>query len=188
MNETALLVIDLQNAYFNNTALEKQRQIIVRHTNEVIRFARASHLPIFNIMTEHQKDIATWTLNMLDDNQGYLFKNNEDAKNIDGLDIKDSINVLKTRDSAFHDTTLAAMLKNHAIKTLILCGVSTHTCIFQTAADAYAANLRVILAGDAIATHQPKYHKNALTILETEYRQRIMDMAQLKDYIQNNSQ
>lgn len=188
MSGIALLIIDLQNAYFNNDALQAQQASLVKNTNMLVEIAHHHHLPVFNVRTEHHKDIASWTLNMLDDKQGYLFKGEEDVKSINGLRVDNTIEVLKTRDSAFHHTTLEAMLRNHRIQTLILCGVSTHTCILQTASDAYAANFRVILAQDAIATHEPKFHKNALTVLETEYRQRIMDMAQLKDYVQNNSQ
>lgn len=184
----AVLLIDLQSAYFNNVALENCRAELVEKTNEIITIARHHDLPIFNVKTEHQKDMTTWTLNMLDDQRGYLFTGSDDAKNIAGLNVEDSIEVIKTRDSAFYDTHLVGMLKNHHLNTLIVCGVSTHTCVFQTAADAYAANFRIILASEAIATHQPKYHKNALTILETEYRQRIMDTSQLKKYIQDNSQ
>lgn len=184
----ALLVVDMQAAYFKNTALRDQQHILSKNTNQLILLARQNHFPIFNVRTEHQTDIATWTLNMRDDKQGYLFKGDTDAENILGLDVGNTIELIKTRDSAFYDTPLASMLKNHDIATVILCGVSTHTCIFQTASDAYAANLRVILASDAIATHLPKYHKNALTVLEKEYRQRVMSMQQLKNYIQDNCQ
>ncbi|MDB5187219.1 MAG: cysteine hydrolase [Candidatus Saccharibacteria bacterium] len=188
MSKFALLIVDLQNAYFNNDALRDQQSKLLEKTNELIAMAHAYSMPIFNIKTEHQKDIATWTLNMIDDDSGYLFAGDDDAQNIDGLQTQDSIEVIKTRDSAFYGTTLPIMLKNHSVDTMILCGVSTHTCIFQTASDAYAANFRIILAIDAIATHDPKYHQNALTILETEYRQRSMNLEKLKDYIQDNRQ
>jgi nicotinamidase-related amidase len=184
----ALLVIDLQNAYFNNDALRQRQDVLLKNTNKLIAVARRHDMPVFNAITQHHKDIATWTLNMLDDRQGYLFASDNDSDNIPGLDIQDSIEIIKTRDSAFCYTTLAAMLKNYAVDTIILCGVSTHTCIFQTASDAYAANFRVIIARDATATHQPDHHENALSILETEYRQRTMNETELEKYIQDNSQ
>jgi nicotinamidase-related amidase len=187
-SNVALLIIDMQNAYFNNEALRECQTDLVEKINSLIAIARQYNLPIFNATTEHQKDIATWTLNMLDDKQGYLFADSDDVKIIDRLDTHDSIDVIKTRDSAFYETPLAIMLKNHGIDTIVLCGVSTHTCIFQTASDGYAANFRIILIEDAIATHQPRYHKDALTILHTEYRQRIMNTSQLKQYVKNNSQ
>lgn len=185
-SRTALLIVDLQNAYFNNDALQNRQATLLEKTNELIDLCLKNNLPVFAVRTEHHHDTATWTLNMLDDEQGYLFKDDKDSQNIPGLHIDQAIEVLKTRDSAFHDTTLAAMLKNHAIGTLIVCGVSTHTCIAQTAADAYARNFRVLLAEEAIASHKPEFHEVALTMLQTEYRQSVLRHDVLKQYIQDN--
>lgn len=185
---TALLIVDLQNAYFNNDALRDCQATLLEKTNELIAMCLENNLPIFTIRTEHSHDLATWTLNMLDDKQGYLFKDDNDSQSIPGLHLDQTIEVLKTRDSSFHDTTLSAMLKNHAIETLILCGVSTHTCIAQTAADAYAQNFRVLLAEEAIASHKPEFHHVALTMLQTEYRQQVVRHSELKQYIQDNRQ
>jgi nicotinamidase-related amidase len=125
---------------------------------------------------------------MLDDQQGYLFENDEDSDVIDGLELEEAITVRKTRDSAFYETNLLAMLRNYGIEQVVICGVSSHTCILQTAADAYAANLRVTLAKEAIASHQPTFHDIAMTILETEYRQPMQTNSELENNIQNNRQ
>ncbi len=185
-NHTALLIIDMQKAYFHNDALKERQDELTYNTNAMISLAHVQSMPVFNIRTEHQKDIATWTLNMMNDHQGYLFTDEDDSQNVPHLNIKNTIEVIKTRDSAFHGTMLSTMLKNHSIDTVILCGVSTHTCIFQAASDAYAANINVIIAGEATASHQPKYHKTALDVLGLEYRQAVMTNASLKKYIQNN--
>jgi nicotinamidase-related amidase len=184
----AIMIVDMQNAYFNNGTLRDRQIRLTENINEIISIAKHHSLPAFNIRTEHQKDIASWTLNMLDDKQGYLFSGESDSQNVPNLIVDNIIPVTKTRDSAFHETTLLSMLRNYDITTVVICGVSTHTCIFQTASDAYALNLRVILANDAIATHQPQYHQPALNILETEYRQKTMTNKELQKYIQNNRQ
>lgn len=184
----AILVVDMQNAYFNNDALQKQQTALTEKINEILSLAKTHNLPVFNIRTEHQKDIATWTLNMKSDNQGYLFAGDDDSKNVPSLITDGSIEVIKTRDSAFYGTTLPTMLKNHNADSVILCGVSTHTCIFQTASDAYAENLNVMIAKDAVASHKPEYHQTALDILRIEYRQAAMTNDELKQYIQDNCQ
>lgn len=184
----ALVVVDMQNAYFHNDALQEQQLALTNNINKLITAAQTHSLPIFNVKTEHQTDIATWTLNMLSDKKGYLFAGDEDSQNVPQLMTEDCIEVIKTRDSAFYDTTLLSMLRNHGITHLIICGVSTHTCIFQTAADAYAANLHVILDKDGIASHQPQYHNTALDILDIEYRQAAMETTELQQYIQDNRQ
>jgi nicotinamidase-related amidase len=186
--QTALLLVDLQKAYFNNHALKEQQSQLLQKINELIALARKHQWPIFNIITVHQKNRATWTLNMLDDQRGYLFEEDEDSDTIDGLELQEAVTVRKTRDSAFYETNLLAMLRNYGIEQVVICGVSSHTCILQTAADAYAANLRVTLAKEAIASHQPTFHDIAMTILETEYRQPMQTNSELENNIQNNRQ
>lgn len=184
----ALLIVDMQNAYFNNDALKKCQAALTNNINDLIALAHSKSMPVFNIRTEHQKDLATWTLNMINDKQGYLFTGDTDSQCVPNLTVDSSIEVVKTRDSAFYGTTLCTMLKNHQVDNVIICGVSTHTCIFQTASDAYAANLNVIIAKDATASHQPQYHQTALDILHIEYRQAAMTNSELKQYIQDNRQ
>jgi nicotinamidase-related amidase len=184
----AVLIVDMQNAYFNNDALREVQENLTEKINGVIEIAATCQIPVFNIRTEHQKDIATWTLNMKADKQGYLFVGEDDSGNVPNLATSESVDLIKTRDSSFHATPLATMLKNYNIDTVILCGVSTHSCIFQTAADAYAQNISVVLASEAIASHEPEYHQVALDILNSEYRQATMTNQQLKEYIQNQCQ
>ncbi len=184
----AVLVVDMQNAYFNNDALHKKQSSLTQKINDILSFAKQHDIPAFNIRTEHQKNTATWTLNMKNDKQGYLFAGDADSKNVPDLIVDGTTEVIKTRDSAFQATLLSTMLKDWQIDTVIICGVSTHTCIFQTASDAYAQNINVVIAKEAVASHQPKYHKTALDILRSEYRQAVMSNLQLKQYIQNNRQ
>jgi nicotinamidase-related amidase len=150
MKNCALLIVDLQNAYFNNGQLAEQKQKLVEKCNELIDLCHANNMPVFNVRTEHARARATWTLNMLDDKQGYLFTGDKDAANISDVGLDRTVEVIKTRDSAFWDTTLEHQLRTLGISRLIIAGVSTHTCVAQTAADAYAANFRVLLAEDVI--------------------------------------
>jgi nicotinamidase-related amidase len=172
MKNCALLVIDMQNAYFTNKELADRKNELIHRCNELTQAAKAEGIPVFNIYTAHSRSKSTWTLNMLDDRQGYLFAGDDDARTLDGLHLDNTITVCKTRDSAFCDTTLEQQLRTLGVSRLVLCGVSTHTCVAQTAADAYAANFRTILAADAIASHDPDYHEMSLDMLQKEYRQR----------------
>lgn len=174
MAKTALLVIDMQNAYFNNSALEEHRSQLIYYCNKLITHAQQHSWPTFMVRTVHAKDTSTWTLNMLDDARGYLYDGDEDAQLVRGLKVNGTIKLPKTRDSAFYDTTLLTQLREREIERLVLCGVSTHSCIMLTAADAYAANLRVTLASDAIYSHDPRYHESTLEMLQQEYRQGLL--------------
>lgn len=174
MANTALLIIDMQNAYFNNSALDEHKTELIEACNELVAHAKQQSWPVFTIRTVHKKDKSTWTLNTLDDQSGYLFEDSTDAQIVDGLDTTGTTEVIKTRDSAFYGTDLLTQLRTRSIDQVILCGVSTHSCVMLTAADAYAANLRVILARDAICSHDPNYHTSTLEMLQQEYRQQSL--------------
>lgn len=172
MARYALVVIDMQNAYFNNGALAEQREDLMRRASELIKAANKYDIPIYNVSTEHATDKSTWTLNMLDDGEGYLFRGEDDANNVAELDLTGAKTIHKTRDSAFFKTDFLDNLKGKGVENLVLLGVSTHSCVFLTAADAYAHNFRVLLAKDAIASHDPSYHESTLALLQQEYRQK----------------
>ncbi|GAA3323040.1 cysteine hydrolase family protein [Paeniglutamicibacter sulfureus] len=171
---TALLIVDMQNAFFEDPMLARHRESLVRNCNELSRLARSTGMPIFNIRTEHARDKTTWTLSMLDDDQGFLFEGSEQAQNLKGLDVEDSQEILKRRDSAFWRTDLSEQLGRRGVEYVIVTGVSSHTCIASTAADAYADDLRVWLVSDAIASSDPDFEKSTLGLLQAEYRQHII--------------
>lgn len=171
MTRTALVIVDMQKAYFRNEALEVKREELTTACNQLIELAVKSGTPVFNVVTQHKKDRSTWTLNMIEDGEGYLFEDEGDSDVVEGLRTEGAVRIVKTRDSAFFDTMLFDQLRQRQVEKIVLAGVSTHTCIFQTAADAYAHNIQVVLADEAIATHDPSRHKDALGLLGQEYRQ-----------------
>lgn len=179
MSHLALIVIDMQRAYFQDTVLAGKQAQLIEKCNEIIRAAIQHHVPIWNIATEHTEDRSTWSLNMLDDDQGFLFHGSDEAHAVEGLEIDHVRTIIKTRDSAFYETKFEQELAVANIDTLLICGVSTQSCVFQTAADAYARNLRVVLASEAIATNEPAAHEFTLKLLQREYRQTIADNKEL---------
>src|SRR5699024_603092 len=105
-SQTALLVVDMQNSYFESPDLAAVRDDLLVRVNALIRTAREAGRTVVIARTEHQRDRSTWTLNMLDDAEGFAFPSTEQARLLDGLDSGGHVEVVKTRDSAFHGTTL----------------------------------------------------------------------------------
>jgi nicotinamidase-related amidase len=58
----------------------------------------------------------------------------------------------KKRLSAFYGTELDTLLRALRVETVVLCGINTNTCVLCTAFDAFNRDLRVIVAGDAVAS------------------------------------
>lgn len=65
--------MDLQEAFFEAPELKRHRAEIVESANALYRAAQRAQVPVFVITTVHSRDRSTWTLSMLDDDQGYLF-------------------------------------------------------------------------------------------------------------------
>ncbi|OLT07159.1 cysteine hydrolase [Kocuria sp. CNJ-770] len=171
---TALLVIDMQNSYFDFPELEEQRESVTAKVNELIAAAREGGCPILLIRTQHERDRSTWTVNMHDDGQGFAYPGTEQSQYVAGLDTEGGVGLVKTRDSAFFDTDLAARLRNLGANRLVLCGISTHSCVAQTAIDAFAHNFRVAVARDAVASENTDLSQALLAFLENEMRQDIL--------------
>ncbi|WP_169799235.1 cysteine hydrolase family protein [Nocardioides jensenii] len=177
----ALVMIDMQVAFFSSGPLEPLREELVSRCNELHRWASYRQIPVFQVRTQHQADKSTWTLSMLEDDQGFLIAGDDDAGPVPGLVTEGAAEVVKTRDSAFHGTDLADRLRERHVDLLIVCGVSTHTCVSATATDAYAHDLHVVLAEDAIASHRPDLHQPWLDMLCEEFRFRRLTTARIVD-------
>lgn len=171
---TALLVIDMQNSYFEFPELEEQRESVTGKVNELIAAARDGGCPVLLIRTQHERDRSTWTVNMHDDGQGFAYPGTDQSQYVTGLDTEGATGLVKTRDSAFFDTDLAARLRNLGVEQLVVCGISTHTCVSQTAIDAFAHNFRVAVARDSVASENPGLSRALLAFLEDEKRQELL--------------
>jgi nicotinamidase-related amidase len=181
--KTAVLMIDLQNAYFEDPALAKRQEAVVESANLLIRTATAAQVPVLLAYTQHQSDRSTWTLSMLDDDQGFLFEGSEQAEFLPGLQTEGLERIVKTRDSAFFGTDLAERLRQRGVERLVLAGVATHNCVAQTAADAFAHNFRVVFAKDVLASTNEDYAGSMMQILSDEYRQPVLGRGALAELL-----
>ena len=167
----ALLVIDMQNAFFEDPALAAQRERIASACNGLIAAAREARAPALIVRTEHERDGSTWTLSMLDDEQGFAFRGTEQAQLLPELDADGLPQLVKHRDSAFAGTDLLQRLRTWGTESVLLAGVSTHLCLAQTAVDAYALNLRAFYAEEAMGAEVPESAEAMLAVVLAEYRQ-----------------
>lgn len=175
--QTALLVIDMQNSYFEFPELAQKKETVLARVNELIDAAHSAGRPVVLVRTEHARDGSTWTLNMRADGQGFAFPGTEQAAFLPELDTRDHIEIIKTRDNAFHRTRLREELREADVAHLLICGVSTHSCVSQTAIHAFAEDLHAAVARDAIASSDPELSAALLEFLRSEMRQPLLDQA-----------
>lgn len=179
----AALIIDMQNAFFENPDLAAQQDQLVTACNDLIDVVEEAGGNVLMVKTEHERDKSTWTLSMLDDDQGFIFRGTKQADFVPGLRTDGLPCLAKTRDSAFMGTDLLLRLRNWGVDQIILGGVSTHNCIAQTAADAFANNIRVAYAREAIGSEDQEAAAAVLSILSNGYRQAVLTPPQVKELL-----
>lgn len=172
--ETALVVVDMQSSYFELPGLSEKTDAVLARVNELLDAAYAAGRPVVLVRTEHARDGSTWTLNMLEDGEGFAFPGTEQAQLLSGLKAQNHVEVVKTRDSAFHGTRLREVLDSLGVAHLLICGVSTHSCVAQTAIDAFAGDLHAAVARDAVASENPELSDALLRFLHEEMRQPLL--------------
>lgn len=173
----ALLLVDLQNAYFEAPELAREQDTLIERANELVRAARDAGRPVVLVRTVHARDKSTWTVNMLEDDEGFAFPGSAQASYVDGLNTGGAIDVTKTRDDSFHGTRLHDVLDELDVSHLLIGGVSTHSCVAETAMAAFAHDFHAAIAGEVVASENTELSAAMLEFLTDELRQPVLDQA-----------
>lgn len=81
--ETALVVVDMQHSYFERPDLAARLAELTEAVVELVRTAVEAGRPVVLVRTEHERDRSTWTLNMLEDGEGFAFPGTRQAAVLD---------------------------------------------------------------------------------------------------------
>jgi nicotinamidase-related amidase len=140
-SQTALIVIDIQNEYFEGKMPIPDGKKVLRNNQSLVNFAHQHKLPVFFVRHLGPADGPLFA-------EGSKFaefhKDLQPAKN-------DRV-ISKATPSSFVGTDLDKQLKDLGIKTLIVSGLMTHMCVSSTARDAVPLGYDVIIPEDATAT------------------------------------
>jgi len=140
MNDTALLIIDMQVGNFSEPdPIYKGNELLAKVKNLITK-ARSAHTPIVYIQNNGSSG-------------------DPDAHGTLGWEIHLSIApvegdmvVQKQTPDAFHKTNLHHELEARRIKKLVIAGLQTEYCIDTTCRRAFSLGYKVILAKDAHST------------------------------------
>ncbi len=199
--ETALLVIDVQNTYLerpNREGLsaeekdsfdawtpfhERMAASVIPRTREMLELCRAHHIEcLFARIACHTADGRDRSLSqkMPGWNNLLLPKNDEPSQMVDALAPQgDEICVTKTTDSALTGTNLRLILSNLGIKNVICCGIFTDQCISSTVRSLADESFNVIVLEDCCAAGSDDLHDKELEIINMIYCH-VMSAAELK--------
>jgi nicotinamidase-related amidase len=74
----------------------------------------------------------------------------------------------KPGKGAFYQTDLDLMLRNRAIETLMVCGVTTEVCVNTTVREANDRGYRCIVLSDCCASYFPEFHAMGLAMIKAQ--------------------
>ena len=183
-DQTALLVIDIQNTYMevpdepeeaNRWApfLARMHETVIPNTVQLVEFARNSGIEVIfariACLTEDGRDRS---LSQKKPGFNYLLlpKDREDSHFVPELQAKDDeITVLKTTDSALTGTNLRLILRNIGIHNVVVAGIFTDQCVSSTVRNLADESFNVVVVDDCCAAATMTLHDNELEIINMIY-------------------
>lgn len=162
----AFALIDLQEDFFADPRLGRNRASIVSAANALCRLARARGHPVIWVRQEFEPDLSDAFRSLRDTGTRITIRGTEGCAALDGLERHPSDHeIIKRRYSAFFGTPLAALLQSLGVTHLVIGGINSHACVRTTAVDAFQLDYRVVLATETIASYDEQYHSESMRYL-----------------------
>lgn len=182
--QTALLVVDIQNTYLEakddtqenrrwQPFFQRMNNTVIPNTAELIAFSRQHNIEvIFARIACQTEDGRDRSLSQKKPGFNYLLlpQAREDSQIVSALSpIGDEITVLKTTDSALTGTNLRLTLHNMGIKQIIVAGIFTDQCISSTVRSLADESFEVLVVDDCCAAATDEIHQKELEIINMIY-------------------
>lgn len=185
LQRTAIMVIDMQNAYVSKGGMLDLIGIdvssspkIIEPINKINSAARAKGCKVIHVIFGNSPDLhdsggpdtALWhkeaSLFMGREHpewrDKFTFRGTWGADIVDGLKVEEGDIVFeKMRNSAFFQTNLDTVLKTYNIKYLVIMGTATNICVESAIRDAYFLGYFPVLVSDAAAHAGPPFVQDA---------------------------
>ena len=166
MRRNCLIVIDMQNDFLERLEDDALAALIL-NTNQLIDVFRASGCPVIWVRQLLSPDLSDAPLLMRDARKSVVIDGTPGAEIHPDLARHDEDTVVvKKRFSAFFGTKLEQILGDLAPEQITLAGVDTHACVRTTAIDAYQRDMRVLLASDCLASHDPEHGRISMAYMD----------------------
>jgi ureidoacrylate peracid hydrolase len=185
LEQTALIVVDMQNAYASSGGYLdlagfdiSMASGVIKQTRIAIEASRAAGVPVFYLQNGWDQDYieaggpgspnwyksnALKTMRKRPELAGTLLaKGGWDYEILDSLAPQDvDIIVPKPRYSAFFNTNFDSLLRSRGIRNLMFTGVATNVCVESTLRDGFHLEYFCVLLDDACGTIGPDFAHQA---------------------------
>ncbi|AZA54833.1 cysteine hydrolase family protein [Chryseobacterium sp. G0201] len=154
MENTALLIIDVQNDYFKGGNMELiGYEAAGKNTKQVLEYFRAKNLPVIHI-----KHIAT------QEGATFFLPNTSGAEINSVVAPKEGEKIItKNYPNSFRETELLSYLQSKGIKNLVITGMMTDVCVDATVRAAMDLGFSNTVIGDAVATRDRELYGKTVT-------------------------
>jgi ureidoacrylate peracid hydrolase len=185
LEDTAFIIIDMQNDFIHEKgfvirssqgvnlpqgSLERLRAPIP-NILKLADFFRRNHKHVIHVYTDWAPDYSDLAIPLgktadRAKKEGVLVRGSWGAQIIDELKpLETDHQVVKKAYGAFFQTSLDRVLRNLAIRTIVLTGVATNYCVETTAREAVAYGYEVIFVSDGTASFDPEGHEATLKVI-----------------------
>lgn len=169
----ALLVIDLCRAYTDPGGPFELPEVsgVVHAVERLVGQARTTGLPVLWTTVRYRADLsdAGWFVRKVPALAAFA-EGAEGGWGALRLTPAPGERVLeKQQASAFAGTALDVVLRELAVDTVVVCGVSTSGCVRATATDAMAAGFRPVVVAQACGDRSRELHRANLADLDAKY-------------------
>ncbi|MFQ5695603.1 MAG: cysteine hydrolase family protein, partial [Terriglobia bacterium] len=167
---TALLVIDMQNAFVAEGApLETpDARAMIPRLERLIRFAREHGMPVVWTQSDHHPPYGGLLLRkfpLIRDNR-ILWRGEASfemyPQMLQPQERAGEYRIVKNKYDAFFETKLGAILRYHNVDTVIITGTATNVCCESTARSAFMRDYQVVFPRDANASFDRAMHEATL--------------------------
>jgi ureidoacrylate peracid hydrolase len=198
-NQTALLVIDMQNGFCDPQGpLTKAgvdtsaMQAVVPNVRRLVEACRGTGMPILWALQQHLVEDTTQRTRRVpshiekrNNGQPVAPRGTWQAELVPSL--KEIVHdedylVVKHRFSMFYSTTLDSILRMGGITRLVICGVSTNVCVESTIREAYFRDYEITVIEDCVAGPMIDLHEATLK----NVRIYLGEVVTLAEFIESN--
>lgn len=184
---TALVVIDMQRDFVqpkgfgellgNDVSLLRDA---IEPTHRVLEAARAAGLLVVHTREGHRPDLTDCppaklnrggkTFIGTDGPMGRILVRGENGHDIvpELAPIDSEPVVDKPGKGAFYATDLETILRNHGIKTLLVCGVTLEVCVHTTVREANDRGYECAVLEDCVASYFPEFQRVGLEMIKAQ--------------------
>ena len=192
-DKTALIVVDMQNGFLDpkgsmaQLGFDYQRLAAAKPgCQRLIQAARKAKVPVIYTQYVYKPDFSDGGVQIEEimpmvKGVGLCVEGTWDADFPEDMrPAKGELVIEKNRPSSFYETRLDSFLRPLGIQTLVVCGVTTNSCVETTVRDATQRNYRSFVVRDATGeVEQDRYDVSLKTM--GFFFARIMNVSEVLD-------